>query len=127
MWCRLEEELVVSSIIARSRNLDRLSRELCPLLEHFVCFSSVPVSPCDAYTNSVVERICAHRKKDGLPGLVIQWGPKSGAAHALVEGPVAQSSRSCFGVLDILLRVPFSAVASYTTPLKQSVQQEVST
>ncbi|GIY14144.1 fatty acid synthase [Caerostris darwini] len=127
MWCRLVEELVASPIIARSRNLDRLSRELCPLLEHFVCFSSVPVSPCDAYANSVVERICAHRKKDGLPGLVVQWGPTSGAADALVEEMAAQSSRSCFEALDILLRVPYSVVASYTSPLKQSVQKDVLT
>jgi len=61
--------------------LDKLSRELCPNLEHFVVFSSI-VSSCGnagqtiyGYANSAMEGIIQGRNKSGLPGLAIQCGP----------------------------------------------------
>ncbi|KAH9365912.1 hypothetical protein HPB48_007753 [Haemaphysalis longicornis] len=60
--------------------LDKLSRELCPALDHFVVFSSVTTNRGNVgqtnygYANSIVERICERREANGLPGLAIQWG-----------------------------------------------------
>lgn len=58
-------------------NLDKVSREKCSeLLEWFVVFSSVSSGRGNAgqsnygYGNSVMERVCEKRKRDGLPG----WG-----------------------------------------------------
>jgi hypothetical protein len=65
-----------------TRHLDELSRQMCPHLRHFVVFSSV-VS-CGrgnagqtnyGMNNSIMERICEARVRDGLPGLAVQWGP----------------------------------------------------
>lgn len=46
----------------------------------FVVFSSVSCGRGNAgqtnygMANSVMERICEQRKRDGLPGVAIQWG-----------------------------------------------------
>ena len=59
--------------------LDEISRNFCPQLDHFVCFSSVVSGRGNAgqtnygYANSVMERVCEKRKRDGLPALAIQW------------------------------------------------------
>lgn len=58
-----------------TENLDSLSRQLCPELDHFVCFSSISCGKGNAgqmnygYANSVMERICENRKAEGLPGM----------------------------------------------------------
>lgn len=63
-----------------TRYLDELSRQMCPQLRHFVVFSSVSCGRGNAgqtnygMSNSVMERICEARVRDGLPGLAIQWG-----------------------------------------------------
>jgi len=60
--------------------LDDISRTSCPSLDYFICFSSVVSGRGNAgqtnygYANSVMERVCEERRKDGLPGLAIQWG-----------------------------------------------------
>ena len=60
-----------------TRNLDVLSRCLCPQLDHFVCFSSISCGRGNAgqmnygYANSVMERVCEERQADGYPGNVI--------------------------------------------------------
>ncbi|KAJ8963948.1 hypothetical protein NQ314_005279 [Rhamnusium bicolor] len=60
--------------------LDEVTRKMCPSLRDFVVFSSVTCSRGQAgqtnygMANSVVERICETRKRDGYPGLAIQWG-----------------------------------------------------
>lgn len=56
-------------------NMDLLSRELCPDLDWFVCFSSIVSGRGNTgqsnygYANSVMERICEERVKEGLPGI----------------------------------------------------------
>ncbi|GBN31586.1 Fatty acid synthase, partial [Araneus ventricosus] len=66
--------------VTSTLNLDAASRELCPELDWFVCFSSVSCGRGNAgqsnygYANSVMERICEERSKEGLSGLAIQWG-----------------------------------------------------
>jgi fatty acid synthase len=61
-------------------HLDKLSRQLCPHLHHFVVFSSLVSGRGSAgqtnygMNNSIMERICEARIRDGLPGLAVQWG-----------------------------------------------------
>jgi fatty acid synthase len=61
-------------------HLDELSRQICPHLRHFVVFSSVSCGRGNAgqtnygMNNSIMERICEARIRDGLPGLAVQWG-----------------------------------------------------
>lgn len=60
--------------------LDAASRELCPVLDYFVCFSSVSCGRGNigqtnyGLANSAMERICENRQAAGLPGTAIQWG-----------------------------------------------------
>ncbi len=62
-------------------NLDKLTRSLCPELDYFVVFSSTICGKGFSgqtnygYANSVCERICEMRRRDGFHGLAIQWGP----------------------------------------------------
>jgi fatty acid synthase len=64
-----------------TRHLDMLSRHMCPCLRQFVVFSSVVSGHGNAgqtnygMNNSIMERICEARIRDGLPGLAVQWGP----------------------------------------------------
>jgi fatty acid synthase len=63
-----------------THHLDKLSRHMCPHLRHFVVFSSVLCGRGNAgqtnygMSNSIMERICEARVRDGLPGLALQWG-----------------------------------------------------
>lgn len=72
---------VAAPKINATRNLDTVSRKLCPELEHFVVFSSIScgrgsIGQCNyGWANSAMERIVEQRQEDGLPGLAIQWGP----------------------------------------------------
>ncbi|KAM6473364.1 fatty acid synthase isoform 2-T2 [Liasis olivaceus] len=55
-------------------NLDQVTRQKCPKLDHFVVFSSVSCGRGNAgqsnygFANSAMERICEQRRHDGLPG-----------------------------------------------------------
>ena len=66
---------VCESKVSSTKNMDALSRKLCPELDWFVCFSSVSCGRGNAgqsnygYANSVMERICEDRVNDGLPGI----------------------------------------------------------
>ena len=63
------------------QNLDQLSRNLKLNLDYFVVFSSqssgrgIGGQLLYGYGNSVCDRICEERRRDGLHGLAIQWGP----------------------------------------------------
>jgi fatty acid synthase len=63
-----------------THHFDVLSRQMCPHLRHFVVFSSVSCGLGNAgqtnygINNSIMERICETRVRDGLPGLAVQWG-----------------------------------------------------
>ncbi|GFW33764.1 fatty acid synthase [Trichonephila clavipes] len=64
---------VCASKVSSTMNLDALSRNLCPYLQWFVCFSSISCGRGNAgqsnygYANSVMERICEQRIREGLP------------------------------------------------------------
>ncbi|CAG2104924.1 unnamed protein product, partial [Medioppia subpectinata] len=62
-------------------NLDQLTRGLDYKLDHFVVFSSISTGKGNAgqcnygYGNSVCERLCERRRRDGMHGLAVQYGP----------------------------------------------------
>lgn len=102
-----------------TKNLDKVSRKLCPTLSHFVVFSSMSCGRGNAgqsaygMANSIMERIIEDRHKLGLPAKAIQWGA-IGDVGLLAEfqlsnmgkdisGTLPQSISSCLEVLDRLL------------------------
>lgn len=58
-----------------TKNLDSVSRRLCPELDYFVAFSSVSCGRGNAgqanygLANSAMERICEARQASGLPAV----------------------------------------------------------
>ena len=107
-------------------NLDKLSRKLDYLLDYFVVFSSVTSGKGNAgqtnyaFGNSMCERICEQRRRDGLHGLAIQYGPVGdvgvfeGTSTAL-EMSTLQKQRihSSCDVLDRLLTANTPIVTSW--------------
>jgi len=108
-------------------SLDRMSRKLVPDLQLFVAFSSVSCGKGNAgqanygYANSVMERICEQRRRDGIHGLAIQWGAigdvgvafeNLGGNEAVIGGTIPQRMPSCFATMSKLLASPFSVCLS---------------
>ncbi|XP_070388897.1 fatty acid synthase-like [Dermacentor albipictus] len=108
------------------QNMDELSRNLCPELDHFVVFSSLSSGHGNigqtnyGYANSAMERICERRSAHGLPGLAIQWGAIAdvGVFHekmgddAFISGTVPQRITSCLTVMDQFLNQSHPVVCS---------------
>lgn len=120
-------ELVFNSKCAGVEALDRVTRKLYPDLELFVAFSSVSCGKGNAgqvnygYANSVLERICEQRRRDGYHGLAIQWGAigdvgvafdNLGGNEAVIGGTIPQRMPSCFTTLSKFLSSPFSVCLS---------------
>jgi fatty acid synthase len=112
------------SKINTSVNLDKLTRALNLNLDYFVCFSSISCGLGKGgqtnygYANSVLERICELRRKDGLHGLAIQWGP-IGDVGVLANNEISslatvvkQRILSCLEVLDKFLQSSHSILLS---------------
>ena len=109
-------------------NLDVESRKLKYNLDHFVIFSSVTCGKGNAgqtnysFGNSLCERICELRRKDGLPALAIQYGPVGDVgvfaeSDQLITMSTLQKQRinSCCDVLDKLLSIKQSIVTSFVS------------
>lgn len=125
--------LVCESKVQGTTNLDILSKEYCPGLDWFVCFSSVSCGRGNAgqsnygYANSVMERICEKRRKEGLPGLAIQWGAigdvgviqDTVGGEVVIGGTVPQRITSCLSVLDQFIQQEHPVVSSFV-PYQQS-------
>eukprot|EP00079_Xenopus_tropicalis_P028199 XP_012822994.1 PREDICTED: fatty acid synthase [Xenopus tropicalis] len=109
-------------------NLDRVSREKCPELDHFVAFSSVSCGRGNAgqsnygFANSTMERICEKRRRDNLPGLAVQWGAigdvgvvleTMGSNDTVIGGTLPQRIVSCMEVLDQFLNQPHPVMSSF--------------
>ena len=104
-------------------NLDKITRDLCLDLDYFVVFSSVTCGKGNSgqsnygYANSICERICELRKKDGLNGLAVQWGPIGDVGviadteMSALSGIVKQRINSCLEILDKLLQTQKSVVS----------------
>jgi fatty acid synthase len=106
-------------------NLDKLTRSLCPDLDYFVVFSSIICGKGFSgqsnygYANSVCERICEMRRRDGLHGLAIQWGPIGDVGLLADEEKVEkiadiikQRMNSCLEVMDKFVQFPDSILSS---------------
>ncbi|CAG2102323.1 unnamed protein product, partial [Medioppia subpectinata] len=107
-------------------NLDQLTRRLLDYkVDYFVVFSSISCGKGFAgysnyaYGNSVCERLCERRRRDGLHGLAVQYGliGDVGAYEGRQEYESAtlcrkQRVHSCFNVLEKLLATEYPIVAS---------------
>ncbi|XP_054723843.1 fatty acid synthase-like [Uloborus diversus] len=139
---------VAESKVSSTRHLDEFSRKMCPDLEWFVCFSSVSCGRGNAgqsnygYANSVMERVCEERHKEGLPGLAIQWGAigdvgviqDTVGSDVVIGGTIPQRILSCVSVLDKFLQQNHPVVSSFvpyqpseTTTQKSSKHNVLST
>ncbi|PNF18738.1 hypothetical protein B7P43_G05011 [Cryptotermes secundus] len=119
-----------------TRHLDELSRQMCPHLRHFVVFSSVTCGCGNTgqtnygMNNSIMERICEARVRDGLPGLAVQWGAVGDVGlvaemqekhrDRAIGGLLMQRIASCLEVLDIFMRQSCPIVASMVVADKHS-------
>ena len=127
--CLLENQTLdnfketIDSKINAFKNLDQLSRDLRLDFDYFVVFSSVSCGKGNVgqtnygFGNSVCERICEDRRRDGLQGLAIQWGPIGDVGVAAdteipsFVGISKQRINSCLDVLDKLLGVSDAIVS----------------
>lgn len=119
--------------------LDKLSRTLCPQLEHFVAFSSIASGRGSAgqtnysMANSIMDRIIENRVRKTLPGKSIQWAPicdigmvsqmTNGDDTTEVIGMKQQRVDRCFSILDDLLFAKSAIVTSGIIPHKKAVEE----
>ena len=117
----------VDSKINAFENMDSVTRDMELDLEYFVVFSSVSCGKGNAgqsnygWANSICERICEARHRDGLHGLAIQWGP-IGDVGLMAEteiNPMAgvkrQRINSCFETLDKILQTNETIVSCFVS------------
>ncbi len=116
-------------------NLDQACREMCESsLDWFVVFSSIRCGRGYAglanygFANSVMERVCEHRKHDGLAGLAIQWGvigdvgiifQSMGDNDTEVGGTLLQRISSCLAALDTFLTQSHPVMSSFVLAEKK--------
>lgn len=119
-----------------TENLDKLSRKMCPHLRHFVVFSSVSCGRGNAgqsnygMSNSIMERICEKRSREGLHGLAIQWGVigdvglvadmEENNKKLVIGGTLQQRINSCIEKLEEFLLQEQPIVASMVVAEKHS-------
>ncbi|XP_043664579.1 fatty acid synthase-like [Vespula pensylvanica] len=119
-----------------TRNLDEITRKLCPDLRHFVVFSSVSCGRGNAgqtnygMANSIMERICEKRVEEHLPGLAVQWGAigdvglvadiQNEDKEPVIVGTLQQKISSCLEVLNRFLVQEKSVVSSMVVPVKRA-------
>ncbi|XP_014204160.1 fatty acid synthase-like [Copidosoma floridanum] len=119
-----------------TKNLDALSRKLCPGLRHFVVFSSVSCGRGNAgqsnygMSNSVMERICERRASEGYPALAVQWGAVGDVGlvaemqmdhkELVIGGTLQQGIFSCLHELDGLMQQKRAVVSSMVVAEKKT-------
>lgn len=117
-----------------TKYLDTASREFCPSLDYFVCFSSVSCGRGNlgqsnyGLANSAMERICENRQATGLPGTAIQWGAigdtglvleNLGDNDTVVGGTLPQRMVSCLQTMDLFMQQPHAVLASMVVAEKR--------
>lgn len=120
--------------IEGTKNLDIASRELCPDLDYFICFSSVSCGRGNigqsnyGLANSAMERICEIRQQSGLPATAIQWGAIGdtglvietlGNNDTVIGGTLPQRMVSCLQTIDIFMQQPHAVLASMVVAEKR--------
>lgn len=122
-------ELVCSPKVDATIALDEASRKLCKdSCDYFVAFSSVSCGRGNlgqsnyGFANSVMERVCELRRKDGLHGLAVQWGAigdvgivteTMSTSHDInIGGTYPQRIPSCLATLDKFLNSPYAVCSS---------------
>lgn len=120
-----------------TKNLDQATRELCPDLDYFVCFSSVSCGRGNigqvnyGLANSAMERICEGRHAVGLPGTAIQWGAigdtglvleNLGDNETVIGGTLPQRMPSCLQTMDFFLQQPCPVLASMVVAEKRKAE-----
>ncbi|KAL6435268.1 hypothetical protein ACFW04_005371 [Cataglyphis niger] len=122
-----------------TKEMDELSRTICTQLRHFVVFSSVSCGRGNAgqtnygMANSVMERICERRRKEGLHGLAIQWGAigevglvadmQEDDKELVIGGTLQQKISSCLNALEVFLLQDRSIVSSMVVAEKKKFSQ----
>ncbi|CAG2108061.1 unnamed protein product, partial [Medioppia subpectinata] len=144
---KLTFEKFCSSIDTKHKifaNLDQLTRQLNYPLDYFVVFSSLTCGKGNggqtnyAFGNSMCERICEERRRDGLHGLAVQYGPVgdvgvfADTSENLLSITCVRMQRinSCCDVLDKLLSIKQTVVTSYglsRTTYKCTIKVDMST
>ncbi|CAG2172496.1 unnamed protein product, partial [Oppiella nova] len=122
----------IDSKVRCFQNLDQTTRSLAMDLDYFVCFSSVSCGKGNSgqsnygYGNSVCERICEQRQRDGLSGQAIQWGPIDDVGviadsdkFSTFSGVVKQRINSCLDILDKLLQTKHPIVSCVVRAKRQ--------
>ncbi|TGZ54716.1 Fatty acid synthase [Temnothorax longispinosus] len=120
-----------------TKKMDELSRTICPQLRHFVVFSSVSCGRGNAgqtnygMANSVMERICEKRMKEGLHGLAIQWGAVGDVGlvadmqeenkELVIGGTLQQRISSCLNTLEVFLLQDRPVVSSMVVAEKAKI------
>uniref|UniRef100_A0A8C9Q675 Fatty acid synthase n=1 Tax=Spermophilus dauricus TaxID=99837 RepID=A0A8C9Q675_SPEDA len=106
-------------------NLDRVTREACPELDHFVAFSSVSCGRGNAgqsnygFANPTMERICEQRRHEGLPGAPL---PEAmGTNDTVIGGTLPLPITSCMEVLDLFLSQPHAVLSSFVLAEKKAL------
>ncbi|XP_067208438.1 fatty acid synthase-like [Linepithema humile] len=118
-----------------TKNLDHLTRKICPQLRHFVVFSSVSCGRGNAgqtnygMANSIMERICERRVQEGLHGLAVQWGAvgdvglvadmQDNDKEMVIGGTLQQKITSCIAKLEDFLLQKQPIVASMVVAEKR--------
>ncbi|XP_017783102.1 PREDICTED: fatty acid synthase-like [Nicrophorus vespilloides] len=117
-------------------HFDKITRR-SKTLKHFVVFSSVscgrgnPSQTNYGMSNSVMERICESRLKDGFPALAIQWGAvgdvglvadmQKEQSEIAIGGTLQQRISNCLEVMDQLLYQNEAVVSSMVVAEKSGL------
>ncbi|KAG7203862.1 hypothetical protein KM043_017916 [Ampulex compressa] len=123
-----------------TKRLDEVSRKICPKLRHFVVFSSISCGRGNAgqtnygMSNSIMERICEKRKREGLPALAIQWGAvgqvglladlEKDDKTIVIGGTLQQDISSCLNILDEFLQQDMPIVSSMVVAEKRGAKDD---
>lgn len=117
-----------------SKNLDVCSRDMCPDLDYFICFSSVSCGRGNigqvnyGLANSAMERLCEARQAAGLPGMAIQWGAIGdtglviehlGDNDTVIGGTLPQRMVSVLQTMDLLMQQPHPVLSSMVVAEKR--------